>query len=109
MEIPVVRHICRTSKVVPALRYEVETKLARRGSGGRRAGTVVSHGHPGMMTRQTQRYGCGRVLQIGHRKYAYDHAICAGGIIRGEIRLNRMMTMQMCSHADEANPALRRG
>ena len=41
-----VRHICRTSKVVPALRYEVETKLARRSSGGRRAGTAVSDGHP---------------------------------------------------------------
>ena len=46
VEIPVVRHICRTSKVVPALRYEVETKLARRGSGGRRAGPAVSDGHP---------------------------------------------------------------
>ena len=39
------RYICRTSKVVPALRYEVETTVARRGSGGRRAGTAVSDGH----------------------------------------------------------------
>jgi len=33
------------------------------------------------------------------RKYSYDRAICAGGIRRGTIRLNRMMTMRICSHA----------
>ena len=72
-----------------------------------REDSTKSYGN--MMTRQTQCNGCGCVLQIGHRKYAYARAICVGRIRRGEIILNRMMTMQTCSHVDDANPALRRG